>query len=662
MKKVITLCCLCAFNYAALTAQVKMVPVFSDNMVLQQQSDAPIWGEAKPGKNVSVSTSWDKATYTAVADDAGKWAVKVKTPKAGGPYEITVSDGKPIKLSNVLIGEVWICSGQSNMEMQVEGWGKVKNYEQEKVEADSYPNIRLLKVEKEINPRPQTDFNAVGGGWMVCSANTVANFSAAGYFFGRDIHKYQNVPVGLIDVSWGGTIIEAWTSGEALYTMPDMVKHVDEVRSIKGTKADWAKKTDDDIRDWNEKLDKVDAGVDSSSGNHIWAAKDFDDSSWKDAKVPGNIESVYPDYDGVVWYRKVVDIPSSWAGKELTINLGAIDDDETTYFNGIEIGSNVMSNSNRQYKIPKNLVKKGKAVIAVRLVDTGGPGGFSGLDNAFYLEYKGKRLSIAGDWKCMASVTVKDIPPVPTSMLSNPNRASVLYNAMLKPLIPYSIKGAVWYQGESNSDKAYQYRELMPLMITDWRNKWGYEFPFYMVQLANYTALQTEPVESDWAELREAQAKTLNLRNTGMAVTIDIGEAGDIHPKNKQEVGRRLALAARATAYGENIVYKGPMYKTYRIEGNKIRIFFDNDGELKTSDNGAVKGFTVAGLDHKFHWAKATIEGNTVVVSCDEVDFPVAVRYAWAENPVCNLFNSYGLPASPFRTDDWQGKTYGNKF
>ena len=252
---------------------------------------------------------------------------------------------------------------------------------------------------------------------------------------------------------------------------------------------------------------------------------------------------------------------------------------------------------------------------------------------------------------------------MPVNLSGEPNVPSFLFNAMLNPLIPYSIKGAIWYQGESNAGEAYQYRELLPLMITDWRNKWGYEFPFYTVQLAAFTALQTKPTESTWAELREAQTLTAqHLNKTGMAVTIDIGDAADIHPKNKLDVGKRLALAARAQTYGEKIPYSGPMYHFHKIEGNKIRIFLQHtNGGLKTANNEQLKGFTIAGVDHQFHWADAVIDGNTIVVSSPNVSFPIAVRYAWADNPICNLFNGAGLPASPFRTDDWQGITYGKK-
>lgn len=368
-------------------------------------------------------------------------------------------------------------------------------------------------------------------------------------------------------------------------------------------------------------------------------------------------------FNGIVWFRKTIDIPANWANKELTLNVGVIDDNDFTYFNGVQVGHTEGWMTPRSYKIPKELVKKGKAVIAVRVMDTGGTGGINGSPGSISLQRsQTDDMQLAGNWKYQVSLTMKDIPHMPVNTANEPNVPGFLFNAMLHPLIPYAIKGAIWYQGEANTGRAYQYRELMPLMIKDWRDRWGCDFPFYMVQLANFTAQQTAPVDATWAELREAQTRTLHLANTGMAVTIDIGDAFDIHPKNKQEVGRRLALVARAQTYGEKIPYSGPMYDTYRIEGNKIRIYFKHtNGGLKTKNNEVLKGFTISGVDRKFHWADAVIDGNSVVVSSPEVSFPIAVRYAWADNPICNLYNGANLPASPFRTDDWQGITYSGK-
>ncbi|MEY8706540.1 sialate O-acetylesterase [Bacteroides faecichinchillae] len=662
MNKNFAISLLFLFGSAALSAQVKLLPIFSDNMVLQQQTQAPVWGETKPNKTVEVTTSWNKKKYTVQADAQGKWKTKVETPVAGGPYTMTISDGKPVKLNNVMIGEVWVCSGQSNMEMQVEGWGKVNNYEQEKQEANNYPNIRFLLVNNAISPKPIDKIEAAENGWQVCSSKSVANFSAAGYFFGRDLNKYRNVPIGLIDTSWGGTIIETWTSHEALATMPSMQKRLKALEGQPATQEGRKKKYEADVEAWKVNIEKIDKGC--VNGEAIWAAPNFDDNAWKTMKIPGWMqENGLPGFNGLVWFRKTIDIPAGWAGKELTLNVGTIDDNDFTYFNGVEVGHTEGWMAGRSYKIPKSLVKGGKAVIAVRVLDTGGNGGINGNPESISLRLSdSESIQMAGDWKYKVSLDLREIDPMPVDMSWNPNYPTLLFNAMLNPLIPYAIKGAIWYQGESNAGEAYQYRELMPLMITDWRNRWGYDFPFYMVQLASFTAQQKEPVESTWAELREAQTRTLHLANTGMAVAIDIGEEADIHPKNKQEVGRRLALAARAQTYGEKIPYSGPMYRNYKIEGNKIRINFSHvNGGLKTKNGEKPKGFTIAGLDHKFHWADAVIEGNSIVVSSPEVPFPVAVRYAWADYPVCNMYNGADLPMSPFRTDDWKGITNVDK-
>lgn len=639
-------------------AKVKLQPMFSDNMVLQQQTDAPIWGEAAPGKTVTVKTSWNHKTYSAKANTNGRWDVKVQTPKAGGPYQIIVSDGQPVTLKNVMIGEVWLCTGQSNMEMPVDGWGKNKNYQQEIVEAQNYPNIRLLNIKRATSSSPLSHVEAVNDGWEICSSQSIHEFSAAGYFFGRNLQKYRNVPIGLIETCWGGTVAEAWTSKEALSMMPDFHDALEAVSKMPTDQAGRQTAYDRELDKWWTQLNKADQGYTQSKP--VWAAASMSDEQWLEAQVPGFFEqNGYPGFDGVVWYRKVIDIPAIWQGKKLTLSLGAIDDNDVTYFNGVEVGRTQGWNLPRKYTVPAKLVKKGKAVIAVRIIDTGGDGGMHG--EAHDMKLSGPRneeISLAGIWKSHASVGIKDIAPMPVNTTNDPNVVTFLYNAMLNPLIPYAVKGAIWYQGEANADRAYQYRELLPLMITDWRNKWGYDFPFYIVQLANFMQVKDQPSESAWAELREAQAMTLRMANTGLACAIDIGEANDIHPKNKQEVGRRLALAALANTYGMKMSYSGPVYRSHVVEGNKVRIYFNHvENGLKSKEGDKLQGFAVAGLDHKFHWADATIDGNSVVVHCPEVAFPVAVRYAWADNPVCNLYNSADLPAVPFRTDDWPGVT-----
>lgn len=645
-------------------AQLQLPAIFSDNMVLQQQSDAPIWGKANPGSTVKIVPSWNGKEYVATVDANGKWVAKLQTPSAGGPFKVTITNNKTTKtFQNVMIGEVWICSGQSNMEMPLAGWGKVKDYEKEIAEA-VYPNIRLIQVQKATSPYPLDDVKVGGDSWQECSPATIALFSATAYFFGRDLHKNLNVPIGLINTSWGGTIAEAWTSKESLMTMPYFKNAVEAYsalpRDAEVRKASVLKKQEE----WNNNAITKDFGFEKNIP--VAAKLNYDDTDWTTAKLPGAWETNgLPDFDGVVWYRKVIDIPQQWSNKELTLSLGTIDDSDITYFNGVEIGRTDGYNVPRNYTVPKQLVKKGKAVIVIRVFDTASTGGIQGEPDNFYIAPKNNKVAmikLGGDWKYKSSVNIKEMGTFPRLDNENPNVPTALFNAMMAPLIPYRIKGAIWYQGESNADRAYQYRTLFPLMINDWRTKWGYDFPFYFVQLANFMAVNNEPEESTWAELREAQLQTLNLQNTGMATIIDIGEANDIHPKNKQDVGKRLALQAREYTYKQNITSSGPMYHYYRLEGNKIRLFFKlGDSKLKVNGGNNLKGFSIAGPDKKFYWADAVIDGEQIVVSSPKVTFPVAVRYAWANNPACNLSNTEGLPASPFRTDNWTGLTEKNQ-
>ncbi len=641
-------------------AKIKLASIFTDNMVLQQNTDAPLWGNASPEKLVTVTTSWDNKFYQLTSKKDGSWNIKVKTPEAGfKPYTITFSDGNLIQLKNVLIGEVWICSGQSNMELPLASWGKINNYEEEIANAN-YPNIRLLHISKITSTIPLDEVKIENVGWIECSPVSIPNFSSVAYFFGRDLLKSLNLPIGLINVSWGGTIAEAWTSKASLVTMPDFMNSIpkEENLGIVNEEKDYKLKFDE----WERKLLEVDKGY--KSGIPVWNSIKFDDSSWKAMYLPGIWEEKgLPDFDGIVWFRKIITIPKAWNGKELKISLGEIDDNDVTFFNGVQIGATVGWNVTRTYTVPAKLVKTGNAVITVKVIDARNNGGIYGEAKNLYASSVDKtKLSLTGDWKYNIGADIKDLPVEPKSEFNNLNRPTVLFNAMIKPLVPYAMRGAIWYQGESNSDRAYQYRELFPLMIQDWRKQWNTEFPFYFVQLANYMKADEEPMESAWAELREAQSNTLHLENTGMAVTIDIGDAKDIHAKNKQEVGRRLSLVARANTYGENIAFSGPIFKSYKIVGTKIHIGFEQtQGGLKTKNDETLKGFAIAGVDHKFYWANAEIVGAEIIVSSPEVSFPIAVRYAWANNPDCNLTNGAGLPASPFRTDDWVGMTFRKK-
>ena len=667
MRKRLFIALLLAGSMSA-RAQVKLQPLFTDNMVLQQQADVPIWGEDKAGKKVTVTTSWDKRKHTTTTAANGKWKVSVATPKAGGPYSITISDGKTVRLNNVLIGEVWLCSGQSNMEMPIVGWGN-DYFKAEHKDADNHPNIRLLQLNLVASMTPDNHFAARNNGWTVCNYTNLAPFSATAYFFGRDLEKHLNVPIGLIQTCWGGTVAEAWTGKESLELDPDFTKGLKNLSEMSASKENAMKKYEADKLQWQKNVDSKDAGM--KNGKAVWAAPGFNDESWMTMKVPGLFsQNGLEKFDGLVWFRHTVDIPSSMAGKALTLRLGSVDDIDVTYFNGVRIGQTEGWAKERVYQIPARLVKAGRNVIAVRNLDTGGDGGLYGKTEQFRLTAEGQKgaekgtqeINLSGKWRYKVSTGMQELPAMPANPNGNPNLPTVLYNAMINPLIPYTIKGAIWYQGEANAGRAYQYRDLLPLMINDWRSRWGYRFPFYIVQLANFMARHDHPTESAWAELREAQALTTNLDNTGVSCTIDIGMEKDIHPSNKQDVGHRLALIARAKTYGQNVEFSGPLYKSYEMMGHCIRIHFDHTtGGLKTNDDRPVTGFAIAGPDHVWHWATATIDGNSVIVSSDKVKFPVAVRYAWADNPACNLYNGANLPAFPFRTDCWNGVTYGVK-
>ncbi|MDR1225356.1 MAG: 9-O-acetylesterase [Prevotellaceae bacterium] len=626
-----------------------MPGIFTDNMVLQRQTEAPIWGKTAPGRNIQVATSWNNQVYRTTSAFDGSWQVKVKTTQAGGPYQISVSDGKSkeVKLKNILIGEVWICSGQSNMEMPLAGWGKINSYEKEIAEAN-YPQIRLFQVEKATGTQPLENIRTKAG-WQECSPATIPEFSSVAYFFGRNLHQTLNVPIGLINTSWGGTLAEAWISGESLGSMPYFKDAVQELRDTPEAElqAIYQKK----FNEWSSIISGADEGLKEG-----WTKASFSDKSWQTMKLPSLWEEQgMNDFDGIVWFRKTINIPTDWKNRDMELHLGMVDDNEVTYFNGQEIGRTEGYNVERIYKIPGKLVRAGKAVIVVRVTDNGGEGGIYGEEGQLKIIEPNSNLNgkpvigIAGKWKYKVAVDFSQHEKAPQPRAGNPNSPSALFNAMINPLAPYAMQGAIWYQGEANESRPTQYRTLLPLLIRDWRNQWNRNFPFYYVQLAGY-----KNTSFSWPELREAQLMTLHLENTGMVVTTDIGNPIDIHPKNKQDVGLRLALAARANIYGEKIIYSGPIYESYRLEENKVRIYFKYNQRLKAKENAKLKGFEIAGPDHRFYPADATIENSEIVVSSTQVKYPVAVRYAWANSPVCNLYNEADLPASPFRTDDWE--------
>jgi len=511
LARLAMLACLVLLTAAALQADVRLPALIGDNMVLQRGLPLKVWGWADPGEKVAVSLCAQKAEAT--ANDKGQWlATLPAVAEAGGPFEMTIAGKNTLILKNVLLGEVWVCSGQSNMQFTI---NSAKNSAEE-IAAANYPGIRLFRVPNVTSQVPLDD---VKSAWLECTPQNIPGFTAVGYFFGRDLHKALNVPVGLIASSWGGTCAEAWSTVDSL-------------------KAD----------------------------------KDFDQQFTN-------------------WDKMIADYPQN--------------------------------------------LEKYKAAVE--------------------------------DWKkavAAAKAEGKPAPPQPRAPNGpdSPNRPGNLYQGMIAPLVNYAVRGAIWYQGESNAGRAYAYRKLLPLMIADWRKAWGLDFDFYIVSLANYMARKWEPAESTWAELREAQSMAAEMPHNGLAVTIDVGEANDIHPKDKQTVGHRLALQAEGHTYGMDVACCSPKYAGMSIEGNKIRVRFEHTyGGLVAQDSKFLHGFAIAGADKKFYFAAAHIQGDTVVVHSRHVKAPVAVRYAWAENPRCDLVNKVELPADPFRTDDWPGVTINNR-
>ena len=652
---VAALIAVCVFTFVSVTrADVKLASLFADNAVLQRQKPINVWGWAEPGEKVTVKLGDKEAS--ADADKDGKWSLQLPAMEAGGPVELTAvgskSPDKAVNVKNLLIGEVWICSGQSNMEWTV---GGAKNAKEE-IAAANFPKMRFVKMPHSAPWTPQAVATGPGNPspevklrWAEVSPASAAGCTAVGFFFGRKLHQDLDVPIGLIDSSWGGTLCEAWTSLDALAATP-------ELRDMAEAQAERAKRGPDAVKKFETAKalwDKENATVNTL---------EFDDSKWKQVTLPRERKEGQT-YRGWQWYRKVVEIPTAWGEKDLVIKLGPIDDSEMTYFNGTKIGETQAKSgepsASREYIVPGKLVKPGKAIIAIKANDVRGMGGLGEAADGMTLspvmdDGDKKSVSLAGEWRVDGRIA-QTPPPKAPDQPGNPHIPGVLFNGMIAPHIPYSIRGAIWYQGESNAGRPDQYRVLFPTMIKDWRARFDQgDFPFYFVQLANYMGVSNQPVEEGWAGLRDAQLATLKLPNTGMACIIDIGEGPDIHPKNKQDVGLRLALWALADTYGKKAVVKsGPLYESMKIEGEKIRITFKHTGGgLVAKGDGPLKRFAIAGEDKKWVHADAVIDGNTVVVSNASVTKPVAVRYAWANNPEgCNLYNKEGLPASPFRTD-----------
>jgi sialate O-acetylesterase len=574
--------------------------------------------------------------------------------KAGGPFKMTIQGKNKIILENILIGDVWICSGQSNMEMSVIRSNDAKA----EIALANYDKIRLFTVPRTISATPL--FDTKESSWLECSSKNIAQFSAVAYYFARRLQKDINIPIGLVHTSWGGTGVETWTSMEGLTSQEGFADEIENLKDF--DPEEYINNRKEELLAVTGPLPEKDLGMKGDEA--VWAKPTHDFSSWKTMKLPQHWENAgLMDLDGVLWFMTNFELDEEEAQHGIVLNLGRIDDSDNTYINGIRVGGMIEKYDEvRVYPIETGIAKIGKNILVIRVEDLQYGGGFKTPEKDFFIKTSKRDITLSGLWKYRIG---KGIIAIRSG--GGPNAMpSLLFNGMISPLLPMTIKGAIWYQGEHNAGRAYEYRKLFPNMISDWRKHWNQgDFPFLFVQLANFRKASEQPVESDWAELREAQSMTLNnTQNTGMAIIIDIGNADDIHPKNKQDVGKRLALSALKKIYDKDIP-SSPTYESMKIEKNVVRIKFRETGEgLVVKNNyGYVNGFTLASADKKFYWAKAYIENkNTIVVISDIVTEPIAVRYAWANNPDdVNLYNTEGLPADPFRTDNWKGITADNK-
>ena len=631
--------------------RVKLPRLVSDGMILQRNTQVKIWGWA--GKDEKISVHFMNSTYNTVADNKGDWNIDLPKLKAGGPYDLQIYASDSITIHNIMIGDVWICSGQSNMEHTMGSFSWVYP---DVIANSTNKYIREFNVPETYNfISPQKDF--IGGRWEEANPENVFNWSAVAYFFGKDLYDKYKVPIGLINSSLGGSPIECWLSANALKKFPqdynEALMFRDSTLIKKIETADNAR-----INAWYKLSREKDKGYKDT--NNVWTKPSLNTSDWSTMKIPGYwANTKLGPVNGVIWFRKKVNIPSSMVGKPAKIILGRIVDADSTFINGKFVGTTSYLYPRRRYNISPEVLKAGENIVVIRVISNIGKGGFV-LDKPYEITAGSQSVSLKGEWKYRLGV---QMPPLmgQTFIRWKPEG---LYNAMLAPLLNYKMKGVAWYQGESNADMPIEYRELFPALINDWRMHWDEgNFPFLWVQLPNFMEPKSQPSESNWALLREAQLDALSLPNTGMAVTIDIGEWNDVHPVDKEDVGKRLALAAEKIAYGENnIVYSGPIYKSMKIEGSKIVISFTHTGTGLMVKGGSEPGcFAIAGKDKHFVWANAKIirrtpngEGDKIVVWSDKILNPVAVRYAWADDPVgAKLFNKEDLPASPFRTDDW---------
>jgi len=623
-------------------SQVRLPQLVRDSMILQRDTKVKIWGWA--AKDEKVNVKFNGKTYKTKTGADGKWLVLLSPMKAGGPYTMDISGSNKISLKDILIGDVWLCSGQSNMVHQME----LHNITYaEDIAKANYPEIRHFFIPTLTNLQgPQNDLPT--GYWKPATPKDVLRFSAVAYFFARTLYEKYHIPIGLINASVGGTPIEAWTSEAGL---KDFTALLNTIQKNKDTAYISNLNRTATANNANRPQQQKDLGMLSEKK---WYEVSYIPKGWRTINIPGYWQDQgIKDLNGVVWYRKEIDIPASMTGVPAHIFLGRIVDADILYINGKQVGRTAYQYPQRRYHVPADLLKPGKNIFVIQVTNTAGKGGF--IPDKPYCLFTGKdTIDLKGYWQYKVGEVYQPRSSASSVGISAPHQPVALYNAMIAPAINYTIKGFLWYQGESNANRPEEYAKLLPALVNDWRNQWKQaEHPFLYVQLPGFMDMNYLPSESQWATLRESQLKGLALPNTAMAIAIDLGEWNDVHPDNKKDIGIRLALAARKLAHGENIVYSGPLYQSSKVENNKIIVTFNHtDGGLITNDGEELSEFAIAGADKKFVWAKAKIEGDKVIVWNDDVPEPMYVRYGWADNPVNpNLYNKEGLPASPFRTD-----------
>lgn len=629
-----------------LNASVKLPSVISNGMVLQRDVKVDIWGWASPGEKIKIR--FNKRSYSTAGGTDGSWKITLPAMKAGGPYTMEVKGENTIVIEDIMIGDVWFCSGQSNMVLTME---RVKEKYPADIASANYPGVRNFFI-PTASDATAAHKDTPAGKWVSADPASVMGFGAVTFFFARNIYDEYKIPIGIINSSVGGTPIEAWISEEGLKEFPKYTGRIEQLRDTSYVNSILRSKRNRAVSGPPVKQEITDRGLTESVP---WHDMKYIPRGWKKYWLPGYwADQGVKNLNGVVWFRKEIEIPLSMTGKPAKLFMGRIVDADNTYVNGVLAGSVTYQYPPRRYDLPAGLLRPGKNIIVVRVTNQAGKGGFV-PDKPYYLVAGNDSIDLRGEWLYRVGEAFRPDQAglsSGTTAISMQNEPTGLYNTMVSPIVKFKIKGFLWYQGETNTDRPQEYELLLPALISDWRNKWQMgQLPFLFVQLANYMEVQYLPSESQWAELRFGQFRSLSVPNTAMAVTIDAGEWNDIHPLDKKTVGERLARAARKLAYGNNdIVYSGPLFRSVSKEGNRLILEFDHTGSgLVVKGGGELYYFAVAGADKKFVWADAVIEGNKVVVRSNEISDPVYVRYAWADNPEgANLYNAEGLPASPF--------------